>query len=127
MVIMHVPKAPHALAACIRELIKQHKLYLFYKSPEWLALRDEVLREAHYECEECREKSPSIYSQAFTVHHEMEVKDHPELALSKTYRDSEGNVKRNLFALCARCHNEKHHRFRGNINSKTPLTEERFD
>jgi 5-methylcytosine-specific restriction endonuclease McrA len=127
MVIMHVPRAPHALVACIRDLIKQHKLYLFYKSPEWLSLRDEVLREAHYECEECKEKSPSIYSQAVTVHHEMEVKDHPELALSKTYRDGQGNVKRNLVALCARCHNEKHHRFRGNIYSKAPLTEERFD
>ena len=115
---MHVPRAPHALAACIRELIKQHKLYLFYKSPEWLALRDEVLREAHYECEECKEKSPSIFSQAVTVHHEMEVKDHPELALSRTYRDEQGETKRNLFALCSRCHNEKHHRFRGNINSK---------
>jgi 5-methylcytosine-specific restriction protein A len=125
--VMHVPRAPHALAACIRELLKQHKLYLFYKSPEWLSIRDEVLASAHYECEECKEMSPSVYSQAVTVHHEMEVKDNPELALSKTYRDSDGNVKRNLVALCARCHNKKHHRFYGSTSIKDPLTIERFD
>lgn len=124
---MHVPSAPHALSSCIRDLTRQHKLYLFYKSPEWLSLRDEVLRDAHFECEECKKKSPSIYSQAVTVHHEMEVKDNPELALSKSYRDVNGDIKRNLIALCSRCHNKKHRRFSGNIYTKKPVTEERFD
>ena len=52
---MHVPR-DRRLEDWIRELVKDKKLYLFYKSPEWLALRGEVMRDHHNECERCAER-----------------------------------------------------------------------
>ena len=44
------------LTAWIRELIQENKLYHFYKSKEWLELRQQVVREAHNECVKCKQK-----------------------------------------------------------------------
>ena len=44
------------LTAWIRELIQENKLYQFYKSKEWLELRQQVVREAHNECVKCKQK-----------------------------------------------------------------------
>ena len=44
------------LTAWIRELIQENKLYQFYKSKEWLELRQQVVREAHNECAKCKQK-----------------------------------------------------------------------
>ena len=38
----------------IEELIREGQLWKFYKSKEWIALKEEVLKENHYECAECR-------------------------------------------------------------------------
>ena len=106
---MRVPTSI-SLASWIRDLTKSGKLYRFYKTDEWLNLRNQVLSDNHWECSDCKRKKPAIYSRAVTVHHENEVKDRPELALSRTYRDASG-VHENLTPLCAKCHNARHDRF----------------
>lgn len=122
---MHVP-TDVSLAAWIRHLDEVERLYRFYKTDEWLDLRDAILKEAHHECTMCRERG--IYSRAVTVHHVNEVKARPELALSRMYRDVDGTMKPNLVALCGRCHNIVHKRFcfGQQTGSKQELTEERW-
>lgn len=121
---MHVPYGI-PLAAWIRSLISDGKLYRFYKTEEWLELRDYVMALAHCECELCRDAG--IYSRATTVHHINEVKRRPDLALSLYYTDRDGQRKRNLIAICDRCHNKEHGRFQGSKKkNEKPLTEERW-
>ena len=102
----------------IRELIEKDELWRFYKSPEWIRLKRSVLKAAHYECAECRSQGKITRYDIgedgqkrllSTVHHVMHVRDHPELALSRTYRDLEtGEVKQNLIPACKACHNRLH-------------------
>lgn len=106
------------------ELAREGKEWRFYKTDEWLELRDIILRDNHWECSMCKEKSPAEYSRAAQVHHVNEVKDRPELALSKTYRDAEG-VKENLLPLCLSCHNAVHDRF-SKAEDRPQLNEERW-
>ncbi len=86
----------------IISLIKANKLYKFYHSTAWESLRDEVLKEQHYECQLC--KARGIYTRADTVHHINYVRIAPHLALSRY--DEQG--RQNLIAVCATCHNEIH-------------------
>lgn len=98
------------LAAWIRELIRENKLYKFYKSNEWIALRAEVMRDDHYECQHCLKRG--IYTRADMVHHVNEVRKHPNMALTKEYIDQiTKEKKRNLVSLCNPCHEEEHDRF----------------
>lgn len=124
---MRVPQ-DRSLASWIRELVKTDKLYRFYKTDEWRCLRDSVMADAHGECEWCREKEgPPV--RATCVHHAMEVKDRPELALSRCYTDADGIVRRNLWAICDACHNRAHGRFQGSRKKRgreKPLTDERW-
>lgn len=102
----------------IRELIEKDELWKFYKSRQWIRLKESVLKAAHYECQECRAQGKitryDIDSEGnkrllSTVHHVMHVRDHPELALSRTYKDMEtGEVKQNLIPVCKACHNKLH-------------------
>lgn len=102
----------------IRELIEKDELWKFYKSRQWIQLKESVLKAAHYECAECRSQGKitryDIDSEGnkrllSTVHHVMHVRDHPELALSRTYKDMEtGEVKKNLIPVCKACHNKLH-------------------
>ena len=102
----------------IRELIEKDELWKFYKSRQWIRLKESVLKAAHYECAECRSQGKitryDIDSEGnkrllSTVHHVMHVRDHPELALSRTYKDMEtGEVKQNLIPVCKACHNRLH-------------------
>lgn len=96
-----------SLAQWIRELIAENRLYRFYKCDEWMDLREMVLFENNYECEDCRARGR--YQKAYMVHHEREVRDYPELALSRTYRDADGEHKQ-LWALCYECHEKRHGR-----------------
>lgn len=96
------------LARWIRELYKQGKIYKFYKTKEWVALRDRVLSDNHYECEDCLKRG--IYTRAVLVHHDQEVRDRPDLALSYYYRDAAGELHKNLFSLCFTCHEVRHDR-----------------
>lgn len=97
-----------SLGQWIRELIEEGRIYRFYKSEEWLELRDQILFEAHYECEDCRAKGK--YERAYMVHHDREVREYPELALSRTYRDENGKEHKQLWALCYKCHEIRHGR-----------------
>lgn len=97
------------IAAYIRELIRQDKLYKFYKSKEWETLRDEVLMENHYECQHCLENGK--YTRAVMVHHVNEVRKRPDMALTKTYTDNSGQERMNLVPLCFACHEKEHDRF----------------
>lgn len=98
------------LAVWIGELIAQDKLYKFYKSREWLALRDEVLREHHYECQHCLKHGR--YKRAVMVHHVNEVRKRPDMALTKEYIDAaSGATVQNLVPLCFACHEAEHDRW----------------
>lgn len=91
----------------IRQLIKENKLWKFYKTPQWLDLRRQILEENHNECEWCR--AAGRISRATDVHHIQFVKRHPELALSRTYT-FRGREHKNLVALCHECHDKAHER-----------------
>lgn len=97
------------LATWIRQLIAEDKIYQFYKSDEWIRLRDEVLRDAHYECQECLKNG--IYKRAEMVHHVNEVRKRPDLALTREFVDQiTGEKLINLIALCNPCHEREHDR-----------------
>lgn len=106
----------------------------FYHSGVWKRKREAILRRDHYECQECRKRirkaaadgtkltgRDAKIGRASTVHHIVELKDNPSLAL-----DDE-----NLEAICFRCHNQIHGRvlddqFTSREPKKKPLTEERW-
>lgn len=108
-----------SLERYIRELIQAGEEYKFYKSKEWLELRQEILHEYHYECQECLKRGR--YTRADCVHHINEVKNRPDLALSRFYTDTDGNTKENLMPLCNRCHNDIHDKL-GNWQRKDKFT-----
>lgn len=124
---MHVPR-DRSLASWIWELIAENKLYKFYKSPEFVRLRAEVLRDYHWECVRCRERG--VYTRAKVVHHVHEVRDRPDLALTRWVREPDGSTTENLIPLCFNCHEIEHGRaYRGkdNVNhEKLKEIEERF-
>lgn len=107
----------------IRELIQQGKEYKFYKTREWLDLRQRILDKCHNECQECLKQGK--YTEAKNVHHINELKDRPDLALNEYYIDHTGQKKENLVALCIDCHNIIHKRI-GNNEHKEQLNEERW-
>lgn len=93
----------------IEKLIEENKLYRFYKSKEWVILKNKVLDEFHHECQWCKEKGK--VSRAETVHHVQYVKTHPELALCEFY-EYRGKQYRNLIPLCHDCHDRAHERMK---------------
>lgn len=96
-----------SLASYIRKLIEENKIEEFYQTDDWKELRAEVLEELHNECQECL-KHGELTTEELCVHHVNEVKDRPDLALSKFYIDSDGNQQRQLIPLCKICHNKVH-------------------
>ncbi|HEQ3553578.1 HNH endonuclease [Bacillus subtilis] len=68
----------------------------FYKSKAWHKCRQAVLRRDNYLCQDCL--SNKRITQAETVHHIEELRDHPEKALDAS----------NLVSLCFSCHNKRH-------------------
>ena len=98
------------LVQWINTLIRYHNIKAFYNSALWENLRQEVLEEQHYECQMCKAKGS--YSPAEAVHHIKFLKQHPELALTKS----------NLMCLCKECHYEVHHK----AENKPQLNEERW-
>lgn len=114
------------VAEYIRELIRKNELWKFYKTPEWIALKRRVLEENHYECAVCKnqgkitrydERKSGGRKLIQTVHHKEHVRDHPELALTKS----------NLIPICKACHNKIHEAERnGKKRKKKMLTPERW-
>ena len=117
---MRIP-TDRSLASYIRYLISVGKIILFYKSDDWEELRQEVLEELNYECQECLKRGR--YTRAECVHHVNEVRIRPDLALSKFYIDHEGNQQRNLVPLCNTCHNIVHDKL-GKWQQKDKFTNE---
>lgn len=116
------------LGTWLRGLIKSGREQAFYQTKEWKELRAEVLRD-HPLCADCLAKFPAVFSRAQHVHHVIELKARPELALTRWWEDSAGIRHENLVALCHTCHDERHGRVLqgGARTKKEPITEERFD
>ena len=110
------------LVKWINKLIEANELWKFYKSIEFRHLKEEVLIEQHYECQECKKKG--IITKANTVHHVQFVRKHPELALSKYYT-YKGKQYKNLIAVCPACHNKLHPE-KSKFKKKKILNEERW-
>ena len=102
---MRIPK-DIPLAVWIKQLIKANKVEVFYLTDDWKELRLDVLEAFHFECQECLKKGE--YTRANCVHHVNEVRKRPELAMSRTYIDNEGNTQYQLVPLCNTCHNLIH-------------------
>ena len=98
------------LVQWINSLIRHNNIKAFYNCGEWEHIRAEVLEEQHNECQICKAKGK--YEEATTVHHIKYVRQHPELALTKS----------NLMCVCKECHYQIHHR----IESKPQLNEEKW-
>lgn len=109
------------VAKWLNKLIEDDNLHGFYTSSHWSNLREEVLREHKYECQDCKAKG--WYKKANHVHHVQYVRKHPRFALSKTYI-FQGKEYKNLIPLCHDCH-EQRHGYRQK-NKQKPLTEERW-
>ena len=117
-----------SLAAWIRQLIENDRIYQFYKSEEWIRLRNEVLRDAHYECQHCA--ANGRYERAVMVHHVNEVRKRPDLALTRSFVDPVTKKEIvNLIALCNSCHERVHDRcgnLRGQNGDERFVNEERW-
>ena len=95
-----------SLAAYIRKLIAEDNIAEFYQTDDWKELREEVREEHNNECQECLKYGR--YKCADVVHHVNHVKSRPDLALSKYYKDHEGNEHKQLVPLCNACHSVAH-------------------
>lgn len=104
------------IAAWIKELIQEDRLWKFYKSIEWRSVKSEVLQSNHYECAICKQRGKITRYDVdqdgkkkliSTVHHNQFVRNHPELAISKYYY-YEGKRYINLIPVCKACHNQLH-------------------
>lgn len=118
----------------IRELIEKDEIWRFYKHPEWIALKEQILKENHYECRIC--KNSGIITRydtdkdgnkvlLSTVHHVQWLKKYPELALSRTY-EWNGKEYPNLIPVCKACHNKCHKEKGFKNKNKRFWTEERW-
>lgn len=92
----------------IKQLISKNKLFRFYTSRAWRAIADQVRKDQHNECQLC--KANGRYSKADVVYHVNYIRNRPDLAYSKTYKDINGNEKPQLICLCHRCHETIHDR-----------------
>lgn len=68
----------------------------FYKSREWLEVRDRVRLKQNYECQDCKKEGK--VGRCDVVHHKKHLRDYPLLALRED----------NLVCLC-HMHHEKYH------------------
>ncbi|EOH96375.1 hypothetical protein I588_04768 [Enterococcus pallens ATCC BAA-351] len=85
----------------LMKLIREDKLIYFYKGAKWRRLRIQALERDNYECQRCKQLGK--YSPAKNVHHKIEVKHRPDLALDLNNTES----------VCIRCHNKEHDRYQG--------------
>lgn len=91
----------------IRTLIANGCIEDFYKDWSWRKLALQIIREHHKECAKCREAHR--LTRATLVHHVKPLKQYPELAYSRTYKDADGEHMQ-LMPLCHDCHECIHER-----------------
>ena len=120
---MRIPK-DIPLSKYIRQLISKDQIAKFYLSDDWKELREDVLETFHYECQECIKKGR--YTKADCVHHINEVRQRPDLALSRYYTDDKGQQQYNLVPLCNTCHNIIHEKLIKWQNKDKFTNEERW-
>ena len=116
----------------IKSLMDKGELWRFYKTPEWIQLKNKVLMDNHFECRICKGKGlitrydiseDGTRRRLSTVHHVNEVRQHPELALERYYYDSHGERHDNLIPICKSCHNAVHNRtFSGSVSKRKAFT-----
>lgn len=92
----------------IRELIASGDMFAFYNDRYWRKLSKKIIREHHKECLMC--KAEHRLTRATLVHHVMHLREHPELAYSRTYTDADGKEHIQLMPLCHDCHERIHNR-----------------
>ena len=118
----------------IENLIHENELWRFYKTKEWIVLKNHVLEEFNHECYICKkngiitrydEDENGNRKLISTVHHNQFVRKHPELALSEFYLYN-GKQYRNLIPVCKACHNKLHPEKRKNKSSEHFTNEERW-
>jgi 5-methylcytosine-specific restriction endonuclease McrA len=68
----------------------------FYKSKQWLTVRDAYMRSQHGLCERCGEPAKIVHHKVWLTPENI---NDPRISLSWG----------NLEALCQTCHNEEHH------------------
>lgn len=116
----------------INNLILKNELWRFYKTREWIELRDKVLEENHNECAVCKSygvikrydvDEKGVKHLIKTVHHVQYVRKHPALALSRYYY-YKGEKKENLIVVCKACHNRLHPEKRFKSNGKKKFVNE---
>lgn len=102
------------LVSWINKLIQEKNIHAFYVSGVWKKLRKDVLEECNNDCQLCKAKGKA--STATTVHHVAHLKEHPELALTRS----------NLMAVCKECHNELHPEKHFKYKQKIAINEEKW-
>ena len=117
---MRIPK-DIPLAKYIRQLIAADEVEKFYWTEDWKELRAAVMDDFHHECQECLKRGE--YTEASCVHHVNEVRNRPDLALSRYYVDNKGERQPNLVPLCNQCHNAVHDKL-GEWQRKDKFTNE---
>ena len=114
--------SPRRLAQ-LRALVAAGREAAFYWWPEWIRLREDVLKLDHRECQICRARGK--YRRATIVHHVKHLRDRPDLSLSVFDPDT---GERQLISVCKSCHEEQHpEALRKFEPRKAPLTAERWD
>lgn len=91
----------------LKKLILEGKVSKFYESRQWKQLSRQVIAEYHGECFLCRQQKK--LTRAVLVHHVRPLREYPELAYSRTYRDKGGEYIQ-LMPLCFECHERIHRR-----------------
>lgn len=113
------------LAKWIWQLIKEDRVEQFYLTDDWRELRQDVLDDFHNECQECLKKG-KVTTDELCVHHVNEVRNRPELALSRFFVDDKGQTQPNLVPLCKVCHNIIHEKLKKPIKKDKFINEERW-
>ena len=108
----------------IKEMIKANTIYKFYKTKEWLYIKNKMKNKFHNECVDCRKLGRITMCEV--VHHEQYVRKYPRLALDEFYIDKKGNRKRNLIPLCHACHLKRHGYHNMNNSNKKILNSEKW-
>lgn len=91
----------------IQNLIRENKIHDFYNDWDWRKLSHEVIKENRNECYICKQSGK--YRRAVLVHHVRHLKQYPELAYSRTYKEN-NKEHIQLMPLCHECHERLHKR-----------------